>query len=225
MLAVPSVSAAQTNTALLSYLAGDIDGDWTVSTADARALLHAIVTRTTFPAVADANGDGVVNTSDASHVLKASLGNVDTALIKPTVTYTETAPEGDEIAFERTEEYFEYSGHTDDVWIAQSLEELQASYLYSDGKEEADYSTIFNEEFFEDKAVIVYQCHIIQNGLVDVNVTRLVRNDNQLCLVRNVELFLTMPFHFTERFLLVVSKEDLVGVDTISLYTEYTYRE
>ena len=226
MLTTPSVSAAEVNTALLSYVAGDVNGDWSVTTADVREVLLSVLYETETPKAADVNGDGVVDTSDASYVLKIAVGNQDGMLVNPTATFIETAPEGEEIAFVQANADMQFADdrlYKGDVWIAQSLDELKATYTYSNGY--VDYSANYTEEFFEDKAVIVWASHHYEDGLVNMEMSRIVRNGNELCLVRHIELFLRMPSEWFDRYILEVSKDDLVGVDTIRLCTEYSYRE
>ena len=228
-MAVPMSAQAAENETLWSHIAGDVDRNWTVNSSDVRAI-YCVTSgeySNSLSIAADVNSDGDVNMSDAYTAMRTALGQTSTVLIKPSVTERETAPEGDTIDFALGNTRGQYAGDTKlvgDVWIVQSYDELKASFEHSNAKK--DYTVEYDEAFFEEKALIIWASQILEAGLIgDVPVDRLVKNGNELCMVRKVTIFLSMKIYHFERHLIEIDKEDLVGIDTVTFYTEYEYRE
>ncbi len=227
MMNIPVVADVECNTALLSYVAGDIDGDWAVSTSDVRDMLASIVSDGAYKKSADINLDGIMNTADVSIVLKSVINNSDPVFVKPGVSQSESVPTGETVAFSfvvNGDKYAELGKSINDVWIAQSLDELRACYTYSYGR--ADYSEAYTDAFFEDRAVIVWDVYCMDYGLVSAQPGQIVKNGTDLCLVTNlvytsIDL---MPFVEIKRYIVEVSKEDIQGVDTISMCTEILWK-
>lgn len=228
-MAVPMAAQTAENETLWSHIAGDVDRSWTVDSSDVRAI-YCVASgeySNTLSVAADVNSDGDVDMSDAYTAMRTALEQTSTALIKPSATEREIAPEGDTIDFSLGNTRGQYAGDTrkvGDVWVVQSYDELKASFKHSNAKE--DYTVEYDEAFFEDKALIVWASQIMEAGLVgDVPVERLVKNGNELCMVRKVTIFLSMKVYHFERHLIEIDKEDLAGIDTVTFYTEHEYRE
>ncbi len=223
MTALPTAAAAS-NEALLSHIGGDVNGDWTLTTSDARIIFSVVSGRDDTDTVAkrgDIDDNGTINMLDVMHVLHTCVYSEPTVLVKPPVTVLQTAPEGEEVAFTVANEYMQYaddSRRQEDVWVAQSLDELKAGFAHSNGK--VDYSEDYTEAFFEDRAVIVWASHFVDDGLVDMSFGGIVKNGNELCLVRNARYFSIMPMDYFERYVLEIDKDDLEGVDIICTYTK-----
>jgi len=156
-----------------------------------------------------------------------AVGKFSTVLVKPTVNERETAPEGETIDFVAGNENRQYAvdrKYKGDVWIVQSYDELKASFAHSNAVK--DYTEQYTEAFFEEKALIIWASELMEYGLMGhVPVTRLVKNGNELCMVRKATIFLSMPYNHFERHLLEIDKADLAGIDTVTFYTEYEYTE
>ena len=226
---VPTVYAEE-NTALLSYYAGDVNGDWTIDTNDVRVIFLAVSGASEnigLPLAADVDRDGTINTMDALTALQSAVGAISPVLVKPTFGEANSTPDGEVIEFTRTGDRYSYndsaSRRVEDLWVAQSLEELQA--VYADSKCINDFTAEYDEAFFKDNAVILWAAHEIEGGLVDLQLDRIVKSGNKLCLVQKLIMRFQMPYDHFERFVINVSKADLAGIDTITICTEYEYKE
>ena len=229
--AVPSVSAVSVNDALLSYIAGDVNGDWAVTSSDVRTVYASVAGEsadTALPKAADVNADGAVNAMDVLLSLQTTVGAVESVLLKPAQVALEATPAGDAVSFEKNYSDHQYAhdqwwqGDVNKVWVAQSLKELQAVYAHSDCVK--DFSAEYDEAFFADKAVIVWEVGYEDYGLMGISMKGIVKSGSQLCLVRELDYFLTMGCWDYDRYILEISKADLEGVDSICTVTEKTYR-
>ena len=203
-------------------------GDWKLTSTDDRIIFSAVSGQDNAEAVAkrgDIDGNDVINMTDVMHVLHTIVYSEPTVLVKPAVAAAETVPEGETVEVTVANGYMQYaddSRRKEDVWVAQSLDELKASFAHSNGS--VDYSEHYTEAFFEDHAVIVWASHYVDDGLVDVRFDRIVKNGNELCLVRTAEYFSILPMDHFERFVLEIDKADLAGIEQIRLFTEHVDR-
>ncbi len=227
---VTATAQIEDNTALLSHIAGDVDGNWELNSSDVRAIFCVASGEraNTLSSAADANADGTINMSDAYATMRTALGKIDSVLVKPTALERETAPEGEAIEFvigNTRGQYGEDRRYKGDVWIVQSYDELKASFEHSNAVK--DYTAQYRESFFEEKALIIWASELMEYGLMGSNVPvdRLVKNGNELCMVRKATIYLTMPYNHFERHMIEIDKADLIGIDTVTFYTEYEYKE
>ncbi|MBQ4617647.1 MAG: hypothetical protein IJB27_04655 [Clostridia bacterium] len=227
---IPAVSA-QTNETLRVRYGGDVNGDGTVTTSDVRSLFAAVSGERESLAVetADANADGVLNMMDAVQTLRVTIDPTAVKLILPTVSATETAPEGEEISYILADHYAdgaERNPWCDDVWIAQSYEELAAinqAFHRPNAAEKYDLTARYDEAFFEDKAVIVWAM-FHEGTLNGMGFNGIVKNGDELCLKRTLYSDRTQSMVYNQRFILEIDKADLEGITTVTKYTdEYIY--
>lgn len=220
---VPTVSAdAMTN--YRAYLQGDVNGDWTVTTSDVREMLSAILSEITLPA-ADVNGDGVVNTSDAKAILKTVTQGETVYPTEPAIIERSEPLQGEVVTFVHANAQKVLTDYTPGVWVVQSLEELKVAvglqkYLDYDENYLQECIGHISEDFFETNVMIVldtYYSDVNDN----VKLSRVVKNESELCIILECEMAWDEPFMAHDRFLLEVAKADLEGVETITTYAEY----
>ena len=231
-LCMPGVAAPSVNDTLLSHLGGDVNGDWTVTTSDVRALFAAVSGESDklLSEAADANGDGRVNALDAVVSLAVSVGQKTPTFFRPTLSMTEgTAedmPQGEDVAFAIAPDT-EFVGrdyqNQNRVNVVQSFDELAAWWNYGRLKDDAgkDFTSMYTESFFEDRALILYDSQLLKDGLFALELEKMVKSGNELCMVRKVTLKYQLPLNQFNRFIMEVSKEDLADIESVSVYTYY----
>lgn len=226
-MAVPMSAQVVDNESLWLHIAGDVDRNWTVNSSDVRDIYCVVSgeSSNSLSKAADVNDDGKVDMFDTLAAMCTVVGQTATTLIKPTVTERETALEGEELAFQANDrhQYNADSRRMPDLWVVQSYEELVAAYNHSYAQQ--DFTVNYNEAYFEDNALIIWATHHADYGLYDICVKRVIKSGNELCLVRELKFLRNEPFDCFARFLVEISKEDLADIDTVTLYTEYDYRE
>lgn len=232
-LCVSGVAAPSVNDTLLSHLGGDVNGDWTVTTSDVRALFAAVSGESDklLSEAADANGDGRVNALDAVVSLAVSVGQKTPTFFRPTLSMTEgTAedmPQGEDVAFVISDptNTLRDSENINRLIVAQSREELLAWWNYGrsvkNGDNFRDFTVDYDESFFEDRALILYDSQLLKDGLFALELEKMVKSGNELCMVRKVTLEYQAPLNQFNRFIMEVSKEDLADIESVSVYTYY----
>ncbi|MBE6763589.1 MAG: hypothetical protein E7553_04455 [Ruminococcaceae bacterium] len=220
---VPAVSA-EAMTTYRAYLGGDINGDWALDTSDVREMLSAILSETTLPS-ADVNGDSIVNTADAKAILKTVSKGTTVYPVEAVFAKRSEPLQGQDVTFVHANADIPLADYTPSVWVVQSVEELRAA-LSLQKYMEYDETTLqecvghISQAFFEDHVLIVLDT-FYNDVNSSVRPSRIVKSDNELCIVLECEMAWDEPLMAHDRFLLEVARADLENVQTITTYAEY----
>ncbi len=212
-----------TNAALKSYYKGDIDGDWKVSTADARTILMDLLSdgNASYNAVADFDQNGTVNTTDARELLVDVINGASPAFVTPPNTAIEGMPAGESVAFSQTASAELWGGDVtdDECHVVQSLDELKAFYADDEGWE--DYTASYTEDFFRANALVLVKVSA-PSLLEAAYVSGIVKSNNNALTVHLVEEYKARkePIIYHKRMLLEVSKADLIDVAKVCVYVQ-----
>ena len=222
---------------------GDVDGNGTVDTTDARLALQAAMGKLTLTEEqkqrADVCGDGVIDTTAARLILQYALGKITefpagTASGEDTTTTTTATPsepglsqypvrevnempEGTEITINHAENLGYVPGwEPSAAAIVTSVDELQNCGI------ELPETLIqkYDAAFFEDSAIL-FMAMPVGHANINHQIDSLVRIDNDLCLNTTITWTggLDVTVRVTWRFAFEVSKADVAGVEKVNRYT------
>lgn len=219
-----AIGSVASNESLMSYYQGDVNGDWTLSTTDARTILMDVLNEDdiTYQAVADYDQNGVLNTTDARTLLQNVLNGAAPVLVSPSAEvitgFMSIPTSGVDIDFTQAAsvEVWDSDVANDECYIVQSLDELKA--FYAADEDCADYTASFSEEFFRTNALVfVKVCASYSPKIISVDQMKIDGN------VLNMRLWEECPVEkspitYGERILLTVAKEDIANVTAIRVY-------